>query len=113
MATERLSNAKDPRDSAAQVVAGARIPRGCPQRRCEPGGGVAGGAAGDGGGAGLAPAVKGMDDAVLEAREYAREAMAGRSRPVAEASARGVVGAGPRKGCRIIPIRGAPTDLDV
>jgi hypothetical protein len=32
---------------------------------------------------------------------------------LAEASARGVVGTGPRKGCRIIRIRSAPVDLDV
>ena len=32
---------------------------------------------------------------------------------LAEASARGVVGTGPRKGCRVIRIRCAPADLDV
>jgi hypothetical protein len=32
---------------------------------------------------------------------------------LAQASASGVVGTGPRKGCRIIRIRGAPADLDV
>jgi Putative transposase len=32
---------------------------------------------------------------------------------MAEASARGVVGTGPRRGCRIIRIRGAPVNVDV